>query len=157
MADKLIPTTDEIARELWERHQISDVMLRFGRGLDLHDWDMYAATLADPFEVDFFDLTGRAPATTTPKIWAQFASACLERLLVHAPILELSHQSSRRRGGRGVLSRVATSPAELARRRINIRSTAGTRILSSARRTAGRSASSSTGSNGATAIPRSSI
>jgi hypothetical protein len=32
-------------------------MLRFGRGLDLHDWDMYAATLTDPFEADFFDLT----------------------------------------------------------------------------------------------------
>ena len=33
-------TTDEIVRELWDRQQISDVMLRFGRGLDLHDWDM---------------------------------------------------------------------------------------------------------------------
>ena len=76
------PTTEEMARELWDRQQISDVMLRFGRGLDLHDWDMYAATLTDPFEVDFFDLTGRAPATTTPKIWAHFASACLERLIV---------------------------------------------------------------------------
>jgi hypothetical protein len=34
-------------------------MLRFGRGLDLHDWDLYASTLHDPLEVDFFDLTGR--------------------------------------------------------------------------------------------------
>ena len=59
---KSTPTTDEIVRELWDRQQISDVMLRFGRGLDLHDWDMYAATLTDPFEVDFFDLTGRPPA-----------------------------------------------------------------------------------------------
>ena len=59
-------TTEEIVRELWDRQQISDVMLRFGRGLDLHDWDMYAATLTDPFDVDFFDLTGRSPATTTP-------------------------------------------------------------------------------------------
>jgi SnoaL-like domain len=76
------PTTEEMVRQLWDRQQISDVMLRFGRGLDLHDWDMYAATLTDPFEVDFFDLTGRAPATTTPKIWANFASACLQRLIV---------------------------------------------------------------------------
>src|ERR1700691_4967254 len=76
------PTTDEMVRELWDRQHIGDVMLRFGRGLDPHDWDMYAATLTDPFEVDFFDLTGRAPATTTPKIWARFASACLERLIV---------------------------------------------------------------------------
>jgi hypothetical protein len=76
------PATEEMLRDLWDRQQISDVMLRFGRGLDLHDWDMYAATLTDPFEVDFFDLTGRAPATTTPKVWAHFASACLERLIV---------------------------------------------------------------------------
>ncbi len=52
--------------ELMDRQRITDVMLRFGRGLDLHDWDMYASTLADPFEVDFFDLTGRAPSVTTP-------------------------------------------------------------------------------------------
>ncbi len=71
-----------MVRQLWDRQQISDVMLRFGRGLDLHDWDMYAATLTDPFEVDFFDLTGRPPAVTTPKVWARFASACLERLVV---------------------------------------------------------------------------
>jgi hypothetical protein len=44
------PTTDDMVRELWDRQQISDVMLRFGRGLDLHDWDMYAATLTDPFD-----------------------------------------------------------------------------------------------------------
>lgn len=74
---------NEIVRELHDRQQISDVMLRFGRGLDLHDWDMYAATLADPFDVDFFDLTGQQPTTTTPGVWARFASACLERLIVH--------------------------------------------------------------------------
>src|ERR1700720_4401285 len=77
-----MPSTEDMVRELWDRQQIGDVMLRFGRGLDLHDWEMYAATLTDPFEVDFFDLTGRAPATTTPKVWAHFASACLERLIV---------------------------------------------------------------------------
>ena len=75
-------STEEMVRELWDRQQITDVMLRFGRGLDLHDWDMYAATLTDPFEVDFFDLTGRPPAVTTPKVWAEFARACLERLVV---------------------------------------------------------------------------
>lgn len=77
------PTSDQIVQELWDRHQIGDVMLRFGRGLDLHDWEMYAGTLADTFEVDFFDLTGRQPTTTTPALWARFASACLERLTVH--------------------------------------------------------------------------
>jgi len=76
-------TTDEMVRQLWDRQQINDVMLRFGRGLDLHDWDMYAATLDDPFDVDFFDLTGQPPTTTTPETFARFASACLQRLTVH--------------------------------------------------------------------------
>jgi hypothetical protein len=75
--------TDQMVRELYDRQLITDVMLRFGRGLDLHDWDLYATTLADPFEVNFFDLTGRQPAVTTPAVWARFASACLERLTVH--------------------------------------------------------------------------
>ncbi len=85
--------------ELMDRQRITDVMLRFGRGLDLHDWDMYASTLADPFEVDFFDLTGpgalghhassvgpsspREPATTGRD----------------APILEFPHRRARRRRG----------------------------------------------------------
>jgi SnoaL-like domain len=67
---------------LWDRQEISDVMLRFGRGLDLHDWTLYASTLTDPFEVDFHDLTGRAPAVTTPALWARFAQACLQPLVV---------------------------------------------------------------------------
>ncbi len=28
------PATEDMVRELWDRQQISDVMLRFGRGLD---------------------------------------------------------------------------------------------------------------------------
>ena len=146
------PTTEEMVRDLWDRQQISDVMLRFGRGLDLHDWDMYAATLTDPFEVDFFDLTGRAPATTTPKIWAHFASACLERLIVmhqysnfhinlHGDVADGIFSTFR---GTAFLTGTATTIT---------RSMAGTRIPSAARRTAGRSASSNTASSGATAIP----
>ncbi|WP_020124142.1 nuclear transport factor 2 family protein [Streptomyces canus] len=76
------PDTDVMVRELWDRQQIIDVMLRFGRGLDLHDWEMYASTLADPFEADFFDLTGHPAVTTTPALFAKFASACLEQLAV---------------------------------------------------------------------------
>ena len=78
----VVPDRETMIQELWDRQQISDVMLRFGRGLDVHDWDLYASTLADPIEVDFFDLTGRPPTTTTPEVWARFASACLERLVV---------------------------------------------------------------------------
>jgi hypothetical protein len=71
---------DAVLTELLDRQRISEVMLRFGRGLDLHDWEMYAATLDDEFDVNFFDLTGQAPARTNPVAWARFAKACLERL-----------------------------------------------------------------------------
>jgi hypothetical protein len=75
---------DAVLTELLDRQRINEVMLRFGRALDLHDWAMYAATLDDEFDVNFFDLTGQPPARTTPAAWSRFAAACLDRLtLMH--------------------------------------------------------------------------
>ncbi|WP_179220536.1 nuclear transport factor 2 family protein [Rhodococcus sp. NCIMB 12038] len=68
--------------EILDRQAISDVMLRFGRSLDLHDWEMYAAALTDTVDIDFFDLTGLPKVTTTSAAWARFAAACLDRLTV---------------------------------------------------------------------------
>ena len=62
MTTATLPDQETMVRELWDRQQITDVMNRFGRGLDLHDWDLYASTLCDPFEVDFSELTGRPGA-----------------------------------------------------------------------------------------------
>lgn len=76
------PSVEDMVREMWDRQQISDVVLRFGRGLDAHDWDLYASTLDDPVHVDFRDLTGRAPVTTTPAKFAAFARESLKRLAV---------------------------------------------------------------------------
>jgi hypothetical protein len=78
------PTTDEMVRGLWDRQQIGDVMLRFGRGLDLHDWDMYAATLTDPFDVDFFGDDDSADLGAV----RQRLSRTADR---HASILQLPH------------------------------------------------------------------
>ncbi len=47
--EALDPVTAQRVQILWDRQEISDVMLRFGRALDLHDWDLYASTLDDPF------------------------------------------------------------------------------------------------------------
>ena len=76
------PDHEDMVRELYDRQAVSDVVLRFGRALDLHDWDLYASTMADPVEVDFFDLTGQPATTTTPQAFARFADACLQRLTV---------------------------------------------------------------------------
>ena len=81
-AGDLSRSGEAILAELIDRQRISEVMLRFGRGLDLHDWEMYAATLDDEFEVDFFDLTGSPAAVTTPDAWSRFAKACLAKLVV---------------------------------------------------------------------------
>ncbi len=47
--EALDPVTAQRVQILWDRQEISDVMPRFGRALDLHDWDLYASTLDDPF------------------------------------------------------------------------------------------------------------
>ena len=108
---------DAVLMELLDRQHISDVMLRFGRALDLHDWDMYAATLADPFEVDFFDLTGKPPAMTTPAKWARLARANLERLIVMHQYSNFHITVRRRQRRRHFLSCVASSATQSARRR----------------------------------------
>jgi hypothetical protein len=78
----LDPRAAQRMQILRDRQEIGDVVLRFGRAPDLHDGDLYASTLDGPSEVDFFDLTGRPPAVTTPRRWAGFAAACLDPLQV---------------------------------------------------------------------------
>ncbi len=67
---------------LWDRQEIGATMLRFGRALDTHDWPLYEACFTDPFEVDFFDLTGRPATTVSAAAWTEFARRCLDRLTV---------------------------------------------------------------------------
>ena len=77
-----ITDMDGALRQLVDRQNITNTMLRFGRALDLHDWEAYAATLDATFELDFFDLTGRAKTTTTSEAWARFTSFALGPLVV---------------------------------------------------------------------------
>lgn len=74
--------TTAAVRELVDRQNVTNTMLRFGRALDLHDWAAYASTLDDTLELDFFDLTGRPATTTTAAAWAHFTSIALGPLVV---------------------------------------------------------------------------
>jgi SnoaL-like domain len=74
--------TETQIQELWDQKEIEKLMLRFGRGLDTNDMDLYASCFTDPFTVDFSDLTGLPPAQTTPELWADFARLALGQLLV---------------------------------------------------------------------------
>jgi hypothetical protein len=112
---------------------------------------MYAATLTDPFEVDFFDLTGRPPAVTTPKVWAQFARACLERLVVMHQYSNF-HINVHGDQADGVSTTFPGTGCRTGSEMTTTPSTAGTRTRSAAPPGAGRSAGSSTPSSGATAI-----
>jgi hypothetical protein len=69
-----------IAQELWDRQQITDVMVRFGQGLDLHDWALFESVLAEPLEIDSPSMTAGAVIKTTPALWTRFTRACLEKL-----------------------------------------------------------------------------
>ena len=68
---------------LWDKLAITELMLSFGRALDLHDWELYKSTLSDPLIVDFSRLTGREPVETSAADWTEFADAVLNPLTVH--------------------------------------------------------------------------
>lgn len=74
--------TDTQLQQMWDQQKVERLMLRFGRGLDTNDMDLYASCFTDPFTVDFSDLTGLAPAETTPDAWAEFARLSLGNLRV---------------------------------------------------------------------------
>lgn len=63
---------------LWDKLAIDQLMLQFGRALDMHDWVAYRACFADEVEVDFGDLTGRPPVAVSSDLWTAFARAALE-------------------------------------------------------------------------------
>lgn len=63
---------------LWDKLAIDQLMLQFGRALDLHDWDAYRACFVDELEVDFGDLTGQPPRRVRADVWTAFARAALQ-------------------------------------------------------------------------------
>ena len=72
----------DLLRELWDRSQIDQLMFRFGRALDLHDWPMYRSTFVDRIDVDFRDLTGQPQVTVDADLWTEFARLVLSPLTV---------------------------------------------------------------------------
>ncbi len=86
-APKEASMAQDLLRELWDRSQIDQLMFRFGRALDLHDWPMYRSTFLDRIDIDFRDLTGQPPVTVDADLWTEFAR------LVLSPVKAL-HQYS---------------------------------------------------------------
>ena len=78
-----IPTTAQMIETLWVRSQIEEVMLRFGRALDLGDWKAYRSCFADRFRVNFERLTGRPEVYVDADLWTRFAEVILSPVRRH--------------------------------------------------------------------------
>jgi hypothetical protein len=68
--------TDELKR-LVDRSEISETITRYFNSLDLRDWDLMRATLAEEIEVDFSELFGDPVATHESADFVDFARGVL--------------------------------------------------------------------------------
>jgi hypothetical protein len=70
-------TPEEKADLLWERAEVKQVMLDFGRALDTGNWDLYLSCLADRIRLDFERLTGFPEIEIGAEAWTRFAELAL--------------------------------------------------------------------------------
>ena len=68
-------TDQQKMAELWEERQIEKVMLRFGRALDVGDWEAYRACFIPELLIDFERLTGFPEVRVSADLWTKFAKA----------------------------------------------------------------------------------
>ncbi len=81
------PSHEYMIETLWTRSEIEQVMLNFGRALDLGDWPLYRSCFADSFRVNFERLTGQPEVVVDADLWTHFAK------LILSPVRRL-HQYS---------------------------------------------------------------
>ena len=53
----------DLLRHLADRVEITDVVLRFARAMDVQDWGLLRSCLSSSLDVDYFDLRGDPPST----------------------------------------------------------------------------------------------
>jgi hypothetical protein len=68
---------EQMIEALWSRSEIEQVMLNFGRALDLGDWPLYRSCFADRFRVNFERLTGQPEVFVDADLWTHFAKVIL--------------------------------------------------------------------------------
>lgn len=70
--------------ELLARQDVVDLLVRFGRALDDHDWDAYRNCLTPTVRVDYGEATGLPAVDADADEWTRFVRACVEpQLTVH--------------------------------------------------------------------------
>jgi len=68
---------EQMIEALWTRSEIEQVMLNFGRALDVGDWPLYRSCFADRFRVNFERLTGQPEVFVDADLWTHFAKVIL--------------------------------------------------------------------------------
>jgi SnoaL-like protein len=68
---------EQMIEALWTRSEIEQVMLDFGRALDLGEWPLYRSCFADRFRVNFERLTGQPEVFVDADLWTHFAKVIL--------------------------------------------------------------------------------
>lgn len=76
-------TDADKTRVLWDRAEIEQVMLDFGRGLDLGDWALYRSCFAARVRVDFERMTGFPEIEIDADAWTRFAELALSQVRRH--------------------------------------------------------------------------
>ena len=78
-----VPSHAAMIETLWNRAEIEQVMLNFGRALDTGDWPLYRSCFADRFRVNFERLTGQAEVFVDADLWTRFAEVILTPVRRH--------------------------------------------------------------------------
>lgn len=81
---------DKAIRNLIERAEINDVVIRFTRALDAQDWQLFRSCLTEEIEIDFYDSTGQSASTQKAEDFATFGQTSLEGLKTQH--LNLNHE-----------------------------------------------------------------
>lgn len=68
---------------LWEKDQLTALILDFGWALDSGDWPLYRACLHDPVRIDFERLTGFPEIEVAADDWTEFARLALMSVKRH--------------------------------------------------------------------------
>ena len=85
-----VPSHEQMLEALWAKSQIEQVMLNFGRALDLGDWRLYRSCFTDQIRVDFQRLTGHPEVTVDANLWTRFAEIILTPVRRHHQYSNLS-------------------------------------------------------------------
>lgn len=71
-------TIEARLRQLQDRAEISDVQLRYAKGTDSHDWELFRSCFTDEIEADFSEVVGIPAARVNADEWVKGLAPMME-------------------------------------------------------------------------------